>query len=257
MKNRQPRGVTGRRLEVFKTLQGQVDPVGIDGLATMIGRHPNTVREQVQWLHRHGFVARFKSGVSGRGRPAWLYSATWGGATPTDLAQLAASLAWAFEVEPAGSEGSDAERVDSAGREFARQLLSSALGERVRAGSDGPAAGSETEAAPVDTGPDSAAAPDSTAARRWVVEALDEMGYQPVADEPLDTVELHHCPLLQAAANNVEVTCGIHVRMIETLLGEAGVGTVDVGLEPFSAPGRCTLHLRGAQDPADGASPTG
>ena len=57
---------------MLHALLDQPDPVGIDALAQATARHPNTVREQVNWLVAHDYVTRVRQPHEGRGRPAWL-----------------------------------------------------------------------------------------------------------------------------------------------------------------------------------------
>jgi len=63
------------RAAVLDALRGETQPLGIDELARRVGRHPNTVREQVTWLVREGYAERVHQPTARRGRPAWLYRA--------------------------------------------------------------------------------------------------------------------------------------------------------------------------------------
>lgn len=197
---------------MLAALQAQPDPVGIEALAQATGRHPNTVREQVTWLVDHGYVVRVQQPAVGRGRPAWLYQAR--GTQPGDgeYAELAAALAWRLQE---ASPHHKAEALE-AGRHWGKKLVA------------------EREVV---------ADPSPAAARRWTVEFLDELGYQPDPDTEDATVELHRCPLLQAAHRFQDVVCTVHLGLIQASLEHNGADPADAELTPFSAPGVCTLHL--------------
>ena len=69
MKNTQRSGAVARgRAAVLHALRSQPDPVDIESLAQAVGRHTNTVREQVTWLVEHGHVSRVRQPSEGRGR---------------------------------------------------------------------------------------------------------------------------------------------------------------------------------------------
>ena len=83
-----------------------------------------------------------------------------------------------------------------------------------------------------------------TAARRWTVELMDELGYGPTTEGEGDLeVVLHRCPLLQAAHRFPDVVCAVHLGMVKAVLESNGSGPVEPELTPFSAPGECRLRL--------------
>ena len=82
---------------MLHALLDQPDPVGIDALAQATARHPNTVREQVNWLEAHDYVTRVRQPHEGRGRPAWLYQARGPRPGDGDYVELAAALAWRLQ----------------------------------------------------------------------------------------------------------------------------------------------------------------
>ena len=84
------------------------------------------------------------------------------------------------------------------------------------------------------------------AARREVVTLLEELGFAPSADARLGVVKLHRCPLLQAAHQNPEVVCGVHLGLVRGALDELGAApdqSERTALQPFSEPGACRLDL--------------
>jgi len=206
-------GMARGRSAVLAALRNQPDPVGIDALAQATARHPNTVREQVNWLVERGHVTRIRQPQDGRGRPAWLYQAR--GPRPADgeYVELAAALAWRLQ------EASPDTRSEAmaAGRRWGNDLVA-------RRG----------------------AAPDSSsaAARRRTVELMDELGYGPEPVDPGDReVVLHRCPLLQAAHRFPDVVCAVHLGMVQAIMESNGAGPAHPELTPFSAPGECHLRL--------------
>jgi predicted ArsR family transcriptional regulator len=205
-------GLARGRASVLDALRDQPDPVGIDALAQAMARHPNTVREQVNWLVEHGHVTRIRQPREGRGRPAWLYQAR--GTRPGDAeyVELAAALAWRLQD---ASPDTHAEAT-AAGRRWGSDLVDRK--------------GELTD-------------PSPEAGRRWTVELMEDLGYAPEADEEAREVVLHRCPLLQAAHRFPDVVCAVHLGMVQAALERNGASPADAQLTPFSAPGECRLHL--------------
>lgn len=206
---------------MLAALQAQPDPVGIGALATALGRHPNTVREQVNWLVARGFVWRRPQPRTGRGRPSWLYQAH--GPRPGEghFVELAAALAWRLQDSIDGPNQALAE-----GQRWAEEILtkrSAKVGASARSG------------------------------RLHVVEVLDDLGYEPTADTDVTTVTLHRCPLLQAAHEFPEVVCTAHLGLVRTILTHTGADPEPVELTPFSAPGQCRLRLLASAEQSDSA----
>jgi predicted ArsR family transcriptional regulator len=205
-------GLARGRAAVLDALLDQPDPVGIDALAQATARHPNTVREQVNWLVAHGFVTRIRQPHEGRGRPSWLYRARGPRPAEGDYVELAAALAWRLQD---ASPDAHAEAV-AAGRRWGSDLVA-------RKGA--------------------IADPSPAAGRRWTVELLDELGYSPAPDGEDREVVLHRCPLLQAAHRFPDVVCSVHLGMVEAALEANGASAEGSELRPFSAPGQCYLRL--------------
>lgn len=197
---------------MLRALLNQPDPVGIDALAQATARHPNTVREQVNWLVAHDYVTRVRQPQVGRGRPAWLYQAR--GSRPGDdeYVELAAALAWQLRD---ASPDAHAEAV-AAGRRWGGELVDRKGALEI---------------------------PSPEAGRRWTVELMDELGYAPDPDDEARTVVLRRCPLLQAAHRFPEIVCSVHLGMVMTALERNGAPSDETDLRPFSAPGECMLRL--------------
>lgn len=212
------RQLTEAQEQVLRALVDQPDLVGVEAVARHLGKHTNTVREQLTALVEAGLVERHRAPSAGRGRPAWLYGAVQG-VGMDDNAELAAALAWRI----AHHEDDPDEAGRAAGRHWGRALAA----ER----------GLTKQ-------------PNGRAARREVVAIFDELGYHPRADGGLDRVTLGRCPLLQVASVIPDVVCAVHLGMAEQLSEIAGQDPSRVSLRPFVAPGSCLLRLHGPAVPA-------
>jgi predicted ArsR family transcriptional regulator len=207
------------RARLLDTLQAQPEPTTLAALVSATGLHANTVREHLEALERDGYVARRQAPPAGRGRPAWLYRATGTGPGSTEYAGLAAALAAAIShtsAEPAA----DARRAGSSwGHDLAR-----------------------THGLPSRSTP--------AAARRQVVDLLDEFGFEPEADARSERVRLTRCPLLEAAHRHPEVVCAVHLGLVTGALEEYGTDPTGTELVPFAEPGACLLRLS-AREPGE------
>lgn len=207
------RKFTAAQAALLDVLAEQPDPVGIDALTRKLGRHPNTVREQLNWLIERGLVLRHRVPGDGRGRPAWHYEAVGPRPGDADFAELAASLAWRL----GGSARPPKPEVSLAhGRQWGKELAQ--------------ARGHGTQASADD-------------ARAVTVEMLDDLGFAPSADETNDEVTLLRCPLLQAAHEFPQVVCTMHQGLVEGALEVHGADPTRVTLEPFGRPDGCALRL--------------
>jgi predicted ArsR family transcriptional regulator len=187
-------------------------------LAERTGLHENTVRGHLDALVRSGLATRQQSPAAGRGRPAWLYSATAHEPDPTvrDYAGLASALARQI------TRTSTSPQADglTAGEEWGRAL-----------------------AARIDR---------TTAARaRWrTVELLADLGFEPQPDAQARTVRLHRCPLLDAARDQPDVVCPVHLGMVRGVLAALGGDPQSATLVPFAEVGACLLHLQARSRPS-------
>lgn len=210
---------------MWEALRDQPDPVSLEALARTLARHPNTIREQLNWLVGRDLVVRIAQPSSGRGRPAWLYQARGPVPSEDEYVELAAALAWRLQDAP----DTEAESL-AAGRRWGHDLAQlHGL----------------------------AAAPDDRSARQQTVAMMETLGYGPSTDDQAVDVALHRCPLLQAAHRFPDVVCTVHRGMVEGLLERSG-GDAVVELTPFSAPGECALEMRpDAGDVATGSHAAG
>lgn len=225
---------------VLEHLSGQVEPVSIGALSAMTGLHGNTVREHLESLIAAGFATKEREESQGRGRPAWLYTATTeSGATASpEYAGLASALAAQIH------RTSDAPQEDgiTAGLDWGRQL----------------AADFERDEPNPSSSPNPSPNPRQSAssARDETVSLLAELGFAPATTETGEreasddeagehkvAVRLTRCPLLSAAHQYPDIVCGVHLGLVRGALEAFGDGDTDSQLEPFVEPGACRLHL--------------
>ena len=204
--------MSAARVALLDTLRAQAEPTTLGALARAAGLHQNTVREHLDALVANGLAVRHAAEPSGRGRPAWLYQATGADPGSSEYAGLAAALAEAIHDR----SPSPVEDAVAAGQGWGRDLA------RRR-----------------DAQPEATA----TAARRQVVELLDDLGFAPETDSRAASVRLTRCPLLEAAHRYPDVVCGVHLGLAQGALEEYGADPERAHLVPFAEPGACLLHL--------------
>ncbi|WP_243058398.1 metalloregulator ArsR/SmtB family transcription factor [Nocardioides sp. SR21] len=214
---RPARTASGRRLSptraaLLETLQVQPEPTSLPALVKTTGLHDNTVREHLEGLRRSGLVRRTKAPATGRGRPRWLYEATpHSHEDPRpEYAGLAAALA-AVIVRTSPEPAAEARR---AGADWGRRL----------------AAGT-------------APAESAEAARRGVTAIFEDMGFEPEADADVRELRLTRCPLLEAAHQEPDVVCSVHLGIAQGALERYDAPTDGLELLPFVEPGACLLRL--------------
>jgi len=143
-----------------------------------------------------------------------------------------AALASALAGHIARTSGQPRADAIEAGRSWGRELVRQSQ--------------MNTEAVGDTTAPRAAVTSSGVHARREVVNLLDELGFAPSTDARARVVKLHRCPLLEAAHQQPEVICGVHLGIARGALEELGndpVRTENVALQPFSEPGACRLDL--------------
>lgn len=184
--------------------------------------------------------------MQARGRPAWLYSAAPdAGSEPGSREYAALASALAGQIART-SRHPHADAIE-AGRMWGRDLVRRS---RTTTDPSSETAAIETEAKGrvpnSGTAPRSATASSDVVARREVINLLEELGFAPSADTRAHVVKLHRCPLLEAAHQQPEVVCGVHLGIVRGALGELGNDpdrTESTALQPFSEPGACRLDL--------------
>jgi len=77
------------------------------------------------------------------------------------------------------------------------------------------------------------------------VAALDDIGFEPeaVSNGRTRQILLHHCPFREAAANNREVVCGVHLGLMQGLLSELNAPITAHQLDALVEPSLCITRL--------------
>ncbi|WP_404383473.1 MarR family transcriptional regulator [Knoellia locipacati] len=201
---------------VLERLEEQDAPITVAALTEATGQHPNTVREHLDTLVAAGLVARTRAETSGRGRPAWLYAAV---PAPETGSPEYAALATALARQLARTSDRPRDDAAAAGRDWGGQLA--------------------TGVTPRPRTP--------AAARRGVVSLLKSLGFAPTTNARATAVRLRQCPLLEAAIEEPEVVCAVHLGIVRGALEEWRADPAGTTLVPFAEPGACLLHLGGAR----------
>ena len=209
-----PQRLTRAVAAVLDLLSGQPGPVTAADLAVIAGHHPNTMREHLDALVDAGLATRARAEVGGRGRPAWLYRGDARAGEATTASEYA-GLATALAMQLARTSPSPRQDAVQAGEAWGTQLARSSP----------------------------APAPSATTARRQVVQLLDGLGFDPSADRRASVVRLRHCPLLEAAREQPEVVCAVHLGIVRGAMSAWGTDGQGASLVPFAEPGACRLHL--------------
>ncbi|MHB1473798.1 MAG: helix-turn-helix transcriptional regulator [Dermatophilaceae bacterium] len=226
--------LSAARAAILDALIDQPEPCTVAALSELIRQHPNTIREHLDSLLYDRLVVRTRAHAQGRGRPAWLYGAAPDAGSEPGSREYAA-LASALAAQIARTSRKPRADAIEAGRMWGRELV------RQSQMSQGPASDSadnESEAPrPATSG---------MTARREVVNLLDGLGFAPSADARARVVKLRRCPLLEAAHQQTEVVCGVHLGIVRGALEQLGNDpdrTERTALQPFSEPGACRLDL--------------
>ena len=182
-------------------------PATITELSATTGLHANTLRGHLDALANAGLLAREREQPSGRGRPAWRWSAT----PPAnhEYAGLAAALARTLK---ATSNRPAADAVE-AGRSWGHDLAATR-------------------------------SPRSDDAAREAVALLDDLGFAPhTPKRPSGQVRLTRCPLLEAAREEPTIVCNVHLGLVVGALEEYAAPDPDAHLTPFAEHGACLLRI--------------
>lgn len=220
-----PRPRNRQRERVLALVRQHDGPVDAPELAARLKLHVTTVRFHLDTLCDQGVVVRTRIAPAGVGRPRTGYVAV---RDQLDYQSLAEILA----LELGDTADKRRRRAQRAGRRWA---------ERIAAGS----------------APDSAAPAellDNRAAK--TAEVFQRMGFGPEpvppakSDTHTRTIRLHECPVRELAAAHPEVSCALHLGLLDGLLTQprsrqksrAGPA-LRAELEPFVEPELCIAHV--------------
>jgi predicted ArsR family transcriptional regulator len=200
-----------QRARVLEQLERAAGPVTVEHTASSLHVHSNTARKNLEALVDRGLATRERAAASGRGRPAWTYSAAEEQPEPDPRVSDYAGLATALAGQIARSSADPEADALAAGEAWGRSLV------------DGQAVGT------------------AASARRRVVALFAELGFDPRADPRAMTLRLLRCPLLDAARANPGVVCAVHLGIARGALTALGGIAEGSSLHAFAQPGACVL----------------
>lgn len=207
---------SGRREAILTLLSNSSEPRSIASLAKELGVHPNTVRFHLETLLRAGRVEQVRGASSGTGRPPNLFRAsrTMDPDGPTSYRLLATALT-AYLAQSSDDPATTA-------RELGRSVGASFVKDR-RPGRTRERAQSITQ----------------------LVRILDDLGFKPETPRKRAAreIRLRHCPFHDLAQKYGEVTCSIHLGLMQGVLSELQAPVTVDNLRPFVEPDLCIAHL--------------
>jgi predicted ArsR family transcriptional regulator len=203
------------KARVLAVLQDSSGALGVNEIAGRVGLHPNTTRFHLDALVDAGLAERATEARENPGRPRTLYTAVPGHARTGRrsyrlLAQILASSV-ANEAKHPGAAAM------AAGEEWGRYLTERpAPFQRV----------------------------DADRATEQLIDTLDEIGFAPeaVTRGRRRQILLHQCPFREAAEQNREVVCAVHLGLMRGLLAELDAPVQAEQLDPFVEPSLCVTH---------------
>ena len=213
--NPAPAALGASRSRVLAILQDAGGALGVAEVATRMGLHPNTARFHLDGLVEAGLVERSTETRDEPGRPRALYTARPDAARAGQrsyrlLAEILTSYIAAHEAKPAKA-------ARDAGYTWGRYLA-----ER----------------------PPPYRRTDAATANRQLMRMLGDVGFDPEpAGGRKQQILLHHCPFREAAAENREVVCSVHLGLMQGLLAELDSPLSAERLDPFVEPSLCVAHL--------------
>ncbi|WP_345458674.1 helix-turn-helix transcriptional regulator [Actinoallomurus oryzae] len=218
------RGRPGRREDVLAVLREASSPQSIVEIADRVGVHPNTVRFHLDVLTENGQVERVTPEHRSPGRPPQLFRAVrrMDPNTPRRYRVLAEILTQSLGEDPDPSG-----RAVEAGRAWGRSHH------------------------------DPAGATEEPVKR--LVTLLEDLGFGPEVEEGgdaggLPSIGLRSCPFLELAMSRPQITCPIHLGLMQGAMDAWGSGVSVDRLDPFVEPDLCRAHLR--TRPTSGVSRT-
>jgi predicted ArsR family transcriptional regulator len=201
------------RERVLTALRAAGGPVGRAEVARRTGLHPNTARFHLDGLVSAGLAERRGAQRGGPGRPRTLYAASADDAGGRRSYRLLAAILTAYL---AGNTRHPVTAAAGAGEAWGQLLMQRSPRSR-RVG--------------------------ARAATGILLETLAELGFEPETGDE-GRILLHHCPFREAALEQPDVVCGIHLGLMQGVVNEISDGTIEVeGLEPFVEPNLCAATV--------------
>ncbi len=259
--------ISKARAAVLARLREATETLSVDQLAAETGQHSNTAREHLEALVSGGHATKTAAPKEGRGRPAWMYRAVGTPAGPVGYAALAAALAQHI----ADHSANPAAEGEAAGRAWARALpplpitpaaTATAPSETATA-TAGPSETSAATCAPQqpadknDVGTPGTRPTPGQKVRNHVVQALEQAGFGVERNAAATELTLTTCPIVEAARENPEVVCAVHLGLVREVMSGSGLPERQAKLLPFAGPGFCTLRLPADPVPDPGRESAG
>ena len=185
-------------------------PQDVPSLASALGMHRNSVRDQLRRLEAAGMVRSGPDAPRGRGRPRLRYAAV-PGVRDDPHRVLASALVDEIAARPGAVELGVA-AGDRWGRAAAREA----------------GAGEDPQADPMGR----------------VIGMLEAAGFDPGPSAEGDgAVDLHACPFLPIEPSRLAIVCGVHLGFIRGALEEGDAWAGTVAIQPFARPGVCVARI--------------
>lgn len=204
------------RSRILAMLQEANGPLGVIDISAPVRLHPNTVRFHLDALAESGLVERTTEERTQPGRPRTLYTANPDSTPPGRRSyQFLAKILTSYVATQTSQPKAAAREL---GVTWGRELVDrTAIDENV----------------------------DAALATHELMESLIGLGFDPeaVTTGAEQKVLLHHCPFREAAQENREVVCSIHLGLMQGLLSEINAPIQAQRLEPFVEPSLCVTHL--------------
>ncbi len=201
---------------MLQALRGAGRGMRGEEIAELVGLSMTSARFHLDHLVAEGLVRVATEARSRPGRPPLLYLARPAEAVDGASAYrlLAGLLAAELSRDPAASV--------EAGRRWASRQLDA------------------------DTGGDSSGGLASAVDR--IMELLDDNGFEPrLMPGGASTIELHHCPFLELAAERADVICGLHLGFVRGALERLGAAARVRVIPVLDGSGPCLVTIRAAR----------
>lgn len=205
------------RARVLEALQDSDAPLGVGEVAAAVGLHPNTARFHLDGLVQQRLAERTIEERDTPGRPRALYAPVPGAPAGRRSYRLLAQILTSYL---ASTSKHPEKAALKAGEEWGHYLA------------ERPAPFRRVDAA---------------AATQELTATLDDIGFapEPVIAGRKRQILLHHCPFREAAEQNREIVCTIHLGLMRGILGELDAPIDATRLDSFVKPDLCIAHLAG------------
>lgn len=204
------------RARVLAVLQGANAALGVREVAEGVRLHPNTARFHLDGLVEGGMARRSAEDRELPGRPRSLYAASPDSAgTGRRSYRLLAEILTSYLASHTKQPRQAALKAGNAWGHFLTDC------------------------------PTPSRRIDAAAATRHLVEALDDIGFDPEAVRAgrKRQILLHHCPFRETAEEHGDVVCSIHLGLMQGMLSELDAPLEAERLDAFVEPNLCVVHL--------------